>query len=719
MANYLLEIGTEELPADFVPEAQERLRNLLSEALESANLSFEGMDCMGTPRRIACVVKGLSAVQPTMQKKVKGPPVKSSFDAQGNPLPPAIGFAQKQGIDVKELAQEEIGGINYTVANLTITGRPAPQVLSDLMPKVIEQISGERLMRWGSGDFKFSRPIRWIVSLFDKEEVPVNIDGLRSSRLSMGHRILSPGTVEIRGPETYVDDLRKAHVLVDPEERRKVIEAGVAKAADEVSGRAKQIHGSLLEEVINITEWPHAVRGEFEHEYLALPDTLIETVMVHHQRYFPVERTSDAQNSRQKLLPYFVTIANTHRPESEAQIKRGNERVLRARLSDGKFFYFDDQRTKLSERNESLAQLTWVKGLGSYLDKQQRLVELGRAFSEKLGLEPKYSIPLERALELCKLDLVTNLVRELPELQGYVGSWYAELEGQPPEVVAAIASHYSPRSTDDQIPGDIVGRMASLVDKLDTLVSLFSIGNKPSGSSDPYVLRRQAQGAIDIMMDGLPDHPLDVSWFMAEVVKRLQLDEKTDPKIKDKFNPSTGVSDLRDFLLQRVKTKLMERGFRREVVDAVTAAGDPFKNIPDAIIRCDELEKLLSAPGGTDTTRAGVRIGNILTGESKAKVDPSKFSEVAEKELWNTFSKDVAQPWTNGGDFKEPTGHAEYERLLSLLNKIAPAVDLFFDKVMVNDPDVQKRDNRHALLSEIDKYYKSVADFTKLQPLLG
>lgn len=712
MANYLLEIGTEELPADFVPEAQDRLKNLLSQALEDANLSFDRIECLGTPRRIACVVKGLAAVQPTMEKKVKGPPVKSSYDPSGNPLPPATGFAQKQGIDVKQLAQEEIGGVTYIIANLTIQGKPAKDVLSDVMPKVIEQISGERLMRWGSGDFKFSRPIRWIVSMLDKEDVPVEIDGLRSGRLSQGHRILSPGVVQISSPETYVDDLRKAHVLVNPEERKKVIEAGVNKAAEGVSGRARQIHGSLLEEVINITEWPHPVRGEFEHEYLELPDTLIETVMVHHQRYFPIEKT-ETGNGKKKLLPYFVSIANTDRPESEAQIKRGNERVLRARLADGKFFYFDDQRTKLSERSEGLSQLTWHEGLGHYSEKQQRLVELGRAFSDKLKLEPKYSIPLERTLELCKLDLVSNLVRELPELQGYVGSWYAELEGQPPDVVTAIASHYSPRSTDDTIPGDMVGRMASLIDKLDTLVSLFSIGKKPSGSSDPYVLRRQAQGAIDIMMDGLPDHPVDLSWFMSEVVKHLN----PTGKAKDRFDPATGIADLREFLLQRIKTKLMERNFRREVIDAVTSVGDPLRNLPDVIVRCDELEKLFTLPNGIDTVRAGVRIGNILTGEPTGEVNTDLFVIDAERGLWDAFESQVRSKCPCDA-LNHPACGKDYELILLLLSEISKPVDVYFDKVMVNDPDQQKRNNRHAMLSQIDKYYKSVADFTKLQPLL-
>lgn len=718
MPNYLLEIGTEELPADQVPEAQNRLKSLISEALEQANFSFDELTTYGTPRRIACIVKGLDAVQATTTKKVKGPPVKSSFDPQGKPLAAALGFAQKQGVEIDKLDREEIAGVSYLVANLTIEGRPAKYVLADLMPKVIEQISGERLMRWGDSDFKFSRPIRWLVSLLDKEEVKFSIDGIHSGQETFGHRILAPGAVKVQTPESYVEDLRKVFVLADPTERKSVIERSVQKEAESVSGTPRQLAGSLLEEVVNITEWPCAVLGQFADEYLDLPDTLIETVMVHHQRYFPVEAKTDRENRKNKLLPYFISVANNDRENAKPQIKLGNERVLRARLADGRFFYFDDQKTKLSQRKEALSQLTYHEGLGSYFEKQDRLREAARRLADELKLEAKLAVCLERTLELCKLDLVSNLVRELPELQGHVGSWYAQLEGEPPEVVAAIASHYSPRSTDDQLPADTVGKMAAAIDKLDNLVAIFATGKRPSGSSDPYILRRQAQGLVDILMDGLPDFRISITSLSQYQLSLLTPRLNANKRWSDGQSAQKGIVDLRDFLLQRIKLKLLDRGFKREVIEAALSSSDALNDLPDLVARIECLEKLLNAQGGVDLIRGGVRIGNILTAESPSTVRPELFSEKAETELWESYNSDLVKAWQKGDEFRAPKSAAEYAQLIAILQKLAPLVDSLFDKVMINDPEKSKRDNRHALLKNLDRYFRTVGDFPKLQPLL-
>jgi glycyl-tRNA synthetase beta chain len=718
MPNYLLEIGTEELPADQVPEAQSRLKLLISEALEQAQLSFDNLTTYGTPRRIACIVNGLDAVQATTTKKVKGPPVKSSFDPQGKPLPPALGFAQKQGIEIGKLDQEEIAGVGYLVANLTIEGRPAKTVLAELVPKVIEQISGERLMRWGDSDFKFSRPIRWLVSLLDKEEVKFSVGGIPSGQTTFGHRILAPGAVTVQGPETYVEELRKAFVLADPNERKQVIERSVQTEAASVSGSPRQLSGSLLEEVVNITEWPCAVLGQFADEYLDLPDTLIETVMVHHQRYFPVESKADQQNLSNKLLPYFISVANNDRDNAKPQIKLGNERVLRARLADGRFFYFDDQKTKLVQRKEALSQLTFHEGLGSYVEKQERMTQAARKLADELKLEAKLAICLERTLELCKLDLVSNLVRELPELQGHVGSWYARLEGEPPEVVAAIASHYSPRSTEDDIPSDAIGKMAAIVDKLDNLVAIFATGKRPSGSSDPYILRRQAQGLVDILIDGLPNFRISITNLSQTLLGLLTAKLNANKRWSDGQSAQKGIADLRDFLLQRVKLKLLDRGFKREVVDAALLSRDALNDLPDLVTRLECLEKLLAADSGLDLIRVGVRVGNILTAESPSTVRAELFEDEAETELWDAFNGCLVKNWQQTDEFRIAKSAEEYAQLVVLLQKVSPLVDNLFDKVMVNDPNQSKRDNRHALLKNLDRYYRSIADFPKLQPLL-
>jgi glycyl-tRNA synthetase beta chain len=575
-------------------------------------------------------------------------------------------------------------------------------------------------MRWASYDFKFSRPIRWIVSLLENDIVPVQLEGVSSGRESAGHRLLSPGKVKISNAHKYADELRKAYVIVDPDERRKIIEEQVQQLAESKSGVARQLKGQLLEEVVNITEWPHALAGQFSDEYLQLPDTLIETVMVHHQRYFPVER-QDADHSQKvnknNLLPWFITISNNDRKEAAPVITRGNERVLRARLADGKFFYFDDQKTKLSDRKEALKQLTFQHELGSYADKVDRLIKIAGILSKQLALESRYSVCLEETAKVSKLDLVTSLVRELPELQGYVGSWYAEQEGLPPDVVTAIASHYSPRSNDDTIPKDTVGQLASLSDKIDNLVCLFAIGKKPSGSSDPYALRRQAQGLIDILIDGLKEYPVNLTDLIDQLLHGLEplLEHR-----KQGFNRHKLAADLDEFLLQRLRGKLLDLGAGREIVEAVLSSGDPFRNLPDVVVRCTAVENLFASEGGPDTVRIANRISRIISKDCVDRVEPRLFAKDAEKKLWQTFNEEVVQPWQQGHGFRAPQCMEDYQRVLHLMKVLVPVVDAFFVEVMVNDPEDKGRSqNRQAMLKQIDNYFSSIADFTKLQSLLA
>ncbi|MBX9690499.1 MAG: glycine--tRNA ligase subunit beta [Candidatus Obscuribacterales bacterium] len=711
MPNYLLEIGTEELPADHVPEAQERLKNLISDALTQASVPFESVETMGTPRRLACIVRGLAALQSTVKKKVKGPPVKSSFDASGNALPPAKGFAQKNGLTVEQLSREEIGGVEYLVADLVIEGKPSSNVLKEVVPHAITQLSGERLMRWGDSELKFSRPIRWIVSILDKDELPIQLDTIKSGRDSFGNRVLAPEKLRIDSPDAYVDSLRKAKVLVHPGERRSLIESQVAQAASKLSGKPRQLKGALLDEVSNILEWPHAVVGEFSSDYLELPDTLIETIMVHHQRYFPVERADGT--STHALLPYFITVANNDRNEAQAQIKQGNERVIKARLADGKFFFFDDQKMKLLDRKEALDQLTFQEGLGSYLKKTERLCMAARHLSAALMLEPKYSLCIERTLMLCKLDLVCNLVRELPELQGYVGAWYAAREGELVEVVEGIANHYAPRSQDDPIPPDMVGRFAAVIDKLDSLVGLFALGRRPSGSSDPYALRRQAFGLIDILIEGLGEYRINVSELMALLMDQIK------PSLANKrgFDPAKALTDLSEFLLQRIRTKLAERGIKREVIEAVCSSGRVLSDIPDAIARCECLEKLLESDPSMRLVRAGVRVGKILNEDSPSEFDIKLFENDAEKALYKALHEEVEAKFP-----ENKLGHvltaADYALIVESIDSLSAPIDKFFEDVMVEDPNREKRNNRHALLNRVYAYFAAIGDFRCLKPLL-
>jgi glycyl-tRNA synthetase beta chain len=711
MPNYLLEIGTEELPADHVPEAQDRLKTLISDALKQANVPFESVVTLGTPRRLTCIVRGLAPLQTTIKKKVKGPPVKSSFDASGKPLPPAVGFAGKQGLKVEALSREELGGVEYLIADLTIEGKASSDVLRDIVPQAIMQLSGERLMRWGDSELKFSRPIRWLVSILDNDELAIKLDGIKSGRESFGNRVLAPEKLRIENPDTYIDSMRKARVLVDPVERKALVEQQVAEAAATVQGKPRKLEGPLLDEVTNIVEWPHTIVGEFAADYLKLPEALIETIMVHHQRYFPVER-ADGSGSH-GLLPYFIAVANNDRPEAESEIKQGNERVLKARLADGKFFFFDDQKVKLMDRRPALDQLTFQEGLGSYLKKTDRLCYAARYLSSALMLEPKYLLCIEQALMLCKLDLVSNLVRELPELQGFVGAWYAAREGESLEVVEAIANHYAPRNPDDPIPPDMVGRFSAVIDKLDNLVGLFALGRRPSGSSDPYALRRQAYGLIDILMEGLSEFHLNVSELMALLMEQIK------PTLEKKrgFDPTKALTDLSEFLMQRVRSKLLEKGIRREVIEAVCSGGRVLSDIPDAIVRCRCLEKLINSDPELNLVRAGVRVGKILSDDSAGAVKEKLFEHDSERALFDIFVEEVKSKWDENR-FSQTLTSADYMELLDLLAVLAGPVQKFFDDVMVDDPDKTKRDNRHALLASIFKYFSAIGDFRCLKPLL-
>jgi len=491
----------------------------------------------------------------------------------------------------------------------------------------------------------------------------------------------------------------------------------VEELAATVSGRARLLSGSLLEEVVNITEWPHAVIGEFAGDYLKLPDQLLETIMVHHQRYFPVERKDASKKessiSSDNIMPYFVAVANNDLEPAQRHIKMGNERVLRARLADGKFFYFDDQKRKLTERMDELEQLTFQKGLGSYKDKVERLKKLSEKVSRELSLPAETSVCLERAVELCKLDLVTNLVGELPELQGYVGSWYAELEGEPPQVVSAIASHYAPRHPEEPIPADEIGCLAAALDKIDHLSGLFALGKKPSGSRDPFALRRNAQGLIDIAVDGLKAHPLNLTELFDYLLDHF---EPVMTGGKKKLDRQEVGKQLHDFVVQRLRGKLLDMKFAREIVDSVLGARDPLTDVADVVTRSRCLEELVKADQDMKLIRAGVRVGNILKPDSPEEVNESDFSEPMEKELWTAF-KEFRSRWQSNG-FRAPQTEDEYKDLTKELTPLAPSIDKFFEDVMVNDEDKKKRNVRHAILKNIDEYFKTIADFHKLQPLL-
>jgi glycyl-tRNA synthetase beta chain len=726
MPVYLLEIGTEELPSSYVPEAQKNLSEGLVELLHSHGLAYGKVLAMSTPRRLAVVVHDLELTQPTTSKKVKGPPVSSSFSSDGQPNQTAIGFAAKHHLAVDKLLQETVGNQTYLVAEVVTEGRDVNEILKESVPKLIAQLSGERMMRWGSSDFKFSRPIRWIVSLLDDKIVEFSLNNLQAGRTSFGHRILHPQSVRISDSATYEKELLKVFVQVDPARRRETIEQQVHEQAATLNGRALRLSSDLLEEVVNITEWPAAMTGDFEAEYLDLPDQLIETVMVHHQKYFPVGKNGDGDGGKStgtrtnNLLPHFIAISNNDRKEAKDQIKHGNERVLKARLADGRFFYFDDQKTPLSQRKEVVAQLTFQEGLGSYGDKVDRMLIAADKLSAGWGLDGSLKKPLLKALELCKSDLVTNLVREFPELQGFVGSWYAVKDGQADDVAQAIASHYAPRSAHDAIPLDLLGQLVSVVDKADTLTGLFALGKRPTGSSDPFALRRQAQGLVDVLLDGLQDVHVNVDELFGTLLELYRPHLENQKRMTS--NAQT-VAELQEFLVQRIKTKL-SGSYSRELIDAALDAQSQLNYLPNVTVRAGLLETLIKSDQGIELIRAGVRIANILKSSEAQRFVPELLVDEAEKSLWQAYSNEFSQ--THDMDAANRNSQAgsllklsEAQTILDRLMHLVAPINKFFDEVMVNDENIGRRNNRHALLQYINRHFKEIGSFSKLQPIIN
>ncbi|MCW5822575.1 MAG: glycine--tRNA ligase subunit beta [Cyanobacteria bacterium TGS_CYA1] len=707
---YLLEIGTEELPAPQIPMMLNQLTESLTKELTNLNLTPKLVKGLSTPRRLVAIVEGLPDKQPTINKKVKGPPVRTALDKDGNPTKAALGFADKQHVDFKSLKQEEEKGELYLVADVTIEGKPTSEVLSQIMPGIISGLTSERQMRWGDYSMKFSRPIRWIVSLFDDQVIEFELENLKAGRETRGHRILAPGMVSIASVDKYAETLKSKKVLVCPKEREEAITQQVITLAGSVAGSARRLSGSLLEEVVHITEWPCAIIGGYDPSYLVLPDRLLETIMVHHQRYFPIEETKktngdSTSHKSKKLLPYFIAVTNNdigQKESAKSAVRQGNERVLKARLADGKFFYFDDQKTKLTDRVEALKQLTFQRGLGSYFEKSQRLEKAIAKIAKDANLDAGQTKKLEQIAKTCKLDLVTNLVGELPELQGYVGSWYAQEEGLGEEVAMAIAEHYAPRSFEDVPAPSFLGRIIAVVDKLDHLVGLFVLGKRPTGSSDPFALRRNAQGLVDTLLEGLESGGKTVHIDIEDNAKHL-LELYADTNAAKKLDQDKLLCDLFDFLTQRLKARLLDQNLNRMIIESVLA-GSPLKNIQDTRYRATILEKLVQSPEGLGIVRACVRIANIVDKKNQYQIDQANLSETVEKKLYEAM--------------RDKKFSDDYNHNLKILEGLVPHIDAFFDEVMVNDPDDKKRQNRQALLQMIQSGFSNLGDFSKLQPLL-
>ena len=683
----LLEIGTEEIPAHVMPKILSQLKDLAVTAFKDSRIEIGEIKTLGTPRRLALLVNNVSERQADISEERKGPSVKIAFDADGKPSKAAIGFARGQKINPEDLITKN----NYVYAVIHKAGQPTDEMLKTILPKIICSLNFPNNMRWGSLEFKFIRPIRWIVSLFGDEIIPFEIANVKAGRKSRGHRFLGNGDFEIANAADYISDCEKEFVIVDQEQRRTMITAEIEAVAKEHNGKA-DITEDLLEEVLYLVEYPTALAGNFDTQYLKLPAEAVITPMRDHQRYFPVYSNDGT------LMPLFITVRNGGRDYLDV-VQHGNERVLKARLEDAQFFFNEDRKKSLAEHREKLKSVVFQEGLGSIYEKTERLATLVSYISEKLNIDQGYRDKIIRAAELSKADLVTGMVTEFTELQGIMGREYALLDGEDADVAAAIDEHYLPRFAGDSQPKTTAGRILSIADKIDNIVATFSRGLIPTGSQDPFALRRQALGIVNLLIEA----KLDLSKFDLSISKiadkAMDLLKITAPDARAKIQ-----SELAKFMLLRLKNVLSDANIRYDVVDAVLAEN---ADIYETRLRAQAVEQFLKSPDSVRVIQSFVRVGNLAKKAQNSKVNSDLLTVEAEQVLYKAFVavKTAAD---------ELIDKADYSGALEALKKLALPIDSFFDAVMVMDEDLNIRANRLGLLCSIDNLIARVADFAKI-----
>ena len=675
----LLEIGTEEGPAHVMPRMLSDLSRLAEDLFKEHRLAYDSLRTIGTPRRSALLVTGLAERQEDVSTETRGPSVAIAFDAEGNPTKAGAGFARGQGIDPSALIQRD----GYVYASVHEKGAETAALLTELLPELIRTLPLPNSMRWGDLDFRFIRPIRWIVALYGTEVVPFTLANVTSGNTSRGHRTLAPQEFVIAAPADYEEACEKAYIIVDPERRRAMICAQISETAKACGGTA-EITPDLLEEVLYLVEYPTALSGSFEEKYLTLPAEAVITPMRDHQRYFPVKAADGS------LLPVFITVRNGGREHLDI-VAHGNERVLRARLADARFFFDEDRKKSLAEHREKLKTVVFQQGLGSMYEKTERLMELVTVIVEDLAPDAAayeaMAPDARRAAELSKADLVTGMVTEFTELQGIMGREYALLDGEKPEVARAIDEQYMPRFAGDELPQSDLGFALSVADKIDNIVGTFSRGKIPTGSQDPFALRRQALGLVLMLIEH--ESGLLLSDLVEEACDLYHLDVSLCQKMQ---------VYVADFIRLRLKNVLTERGVRYDVQEAVLTDVDFVADVP---VRAAYVERLLASNGADALVQSFVRVGNIARMTETGVVDPALFVAQEEGALHAAYERAVA-------------ARAEGADTLPAEQALAAAIDAFFDAVMVMDKDERIKANRLSLLKTIDNYLLWTADYSKI-----
>lgn len=678
----LFEIGAEEIPAGFMPNILGQLKQLAETKLNDAHLPFESIATYGTPRRLALIVKGLTDTSAEISERHKGPSASIAYDADGNATKAAIGFARGKGLDVADLVVED----GYIYAETKTAGVPAKDIVTDMLPQLITGLNFPKSMHWGNLDAKFVRPVRWLVALLDEEVIPVEFATVKSGNVTRGHRFLGADEITIKNAASYVDTLKENFVMVDQDARRELISKQLHDIA--ASKNASIVwDDDLLEEINYLVEWPTALCGGFEESYLALPDAAIITPMKDHQRYFPLVDQDG------KLLPMFLTVRNGSDHSIEV-VQAGNERVLRARLDDAKFFFNEDRKKPLIDRQDGLTKIVFQEGLGNLADKTERLLKLGCVFGEECGLHEDAAVVLERATELAKTDLTTGMVTEFTELQGVMGKEYALLDGESPEVAEAIFEQYLPRFAGDVLPQTEAGKVLSIIDKVDNIVATFSRGLIPTGSQDPYALRRQTIGILNILLGS--EWNISLRPIFKASMELLNVPAEKQDEL---------LGQVEEFFTLRLKNIFLDREVPHHVTDLLLSNNElsvaDAEGLVNALLanRIDENVELV---------QAYTRMYNLVKDVEYTGVNSDLLKEDAEKVLFEAATKasEASSAAWEAGD---------YDAVVAVPATLVPAINKFFEDVMVMDKDEAIKANRLQLVRLAYSVMAIIGDISALK----
>lgn len=682
----LFEIGTEEIPSGFIVPALNFMKSFMGERLTALRLDHEDIRVFSTPRRLALKVSGIAETLPDATETKTGPPKSIAFDKDGNPTKAGLGFAQTCGVNISEVTIARTPKGEYLSVTRTTPGRPAREVLPALLEEMIPKIPFTKTMRWSNQGVRFARPVHWILALFGTDVLPVAFGEISSGRVTFGNRFMAREPREVADPETYEQVLDKAHVIPDLDKRKHAIWSTLENEAKKLGAEIRD--RDLLDEVANLLEYPHPIIGTFDEDYLTVPSEVLVTVMKHHQRYFPMYVSGD----RSKLKACFGAFSNIV-PKDDAVVRAGNERVLKARLDDGRYFFLEDLKVPLAVYADRLRDVIFHKDLGTSWEKVQRFSQVALALAERIAPEKKDKV--KEAASLCKADLNSLMVCELPELQGIMGKEYALRQGIDPEVAVAIREHYLPASADDVLPSGVVGDIVGMADRVDTICGCFGVGMVPSGTSDPYALRRQTIAIENILLG--KGYRISVGWLVDKSLHRLE------GKLK---RPAAEVKqEVVAFFANRFVSILQAKGIPGDVIESVIGT---FDDPVDTLQRAHALSSVRKEPWFEPICAASKRVENILKkAATQAAVDPKLLAQDEEKALHKAFSA-MEQP------FLAHTASGRYTEALKLLAGLKEPIDSFFDKVLVMSEDVAVRENRVALLKGLVSLFDKVAKFSKI-----